>query len=816
MLDQKHALTVLTRLASRRPQEERKLRAALAGRLDSLAPQALNVAMETGDPIGRVLAETFETRGYDELSRSIEEQVPFETTALRELGLVLIRQRYNKEIYQKPIGSAERALFVARNITFFGHRLQAVGKLSLAPNSYLGAYEILRQLTDEAAIPVLANVLNNIALTKAELDPSEDTRDVVRMAIEHHRWSVAHGKGSELDLADSLNTLATMHLERSEWLDAVPLLEEALGIVEASPGRNTPDGRAKLARLKNNLGLALNGSGRHAKAAALFEQSVAVARVLSDTTPDVYRQFLARYLGNLAAARLATDDIAGARQDIAESLLIWKELSDRRPDAFAEDYLKALQVKSSIESAEGVEVSADELSDELIMERLSGAPAEPDRWKQWLKRIIRPKIGRALHREDWTAIANLSDKEIAATRDPSGADEEEAVGLAMNYMVKAIAKRRAGHLKEAIAALGQALAIAPRTGSEDTKLLRARLLRHQASFLAEDQQADLAASLFFAAYTSYGEIAAREERAETAAWAVDFLGEAAAKQDWIATEFEARMRSLENARNEESARASAYVALLAAWKGEKSQLCIALRTCREGVETVRSRNASTEIAVHSPLTKISRILEDAGKADEAIGVEELAVAALGLEAHLNTNDAYAERVFDSLLKVARMHSGQRNAAGEIGTLTRFVELSDARIAALGKPPSTRLAQALDRLSLLLKRSGDFDRALKLAQEAVSAYKSWFDREPARARIPYAGGLNNFSNRLWEAGRKEESLAAIAQAFDVLEPVIEDSDPDLREVVGSLIGAYIPRSAELRQHSSAIDKLFERFVSSRRR
>jgi len=50
-------LTVLTRLAGRRPEEERWLRQAFAGHVEELAEVALTVAVEIGDPVGRVLAD---------------------------------------------------------------------------------------------------------------------------------------------------------------------------------------------------------------------------------------------------------------------------------------------------------------------------------------------------------------------------------------------------------------------------------------------------------------------------------------------------------------------------------------------------------------------------------------------------------------------------------------------------------------------------------------------------------------------------------------------------------------------------------------
>src|SRR5262245_23986708 len=56
-MDVNAALTVLTRLASRKPDQTTWLERFLEGRLEELAEVALEVAVETGDPVGKVLAE---------------------------------------------------------------------------------------------------------------------------------------------------------------------------------------------------------------------------------------------------------------------------------------------------------------------------------------------------------------------------------------------------------------------------------------------------------------------------------------------------------------------------------------------------------------------------------------------------------------------------------------------------------------------------------------------------------------------------------------------------------------------------------------
>src|SRR5437763_16971229 len=65
---QSHALTLTTRLAQRRASGKALLATVRTGRLADLIDPALEVAVETGQPIGAVLAQCFGKEGTDELA----------------------------------------------------------------------------------------------------------------------------------------------------------------------------------------------------------------------------------------------------------------------------------------------------------------------------------------------------------------------------------------------------------------------------------------------------------------------------------------------------------------------------------------------------------------------------------------------------------------------------------------------------------------------------------------------------------------------------------------------------------------------------
>src|SRR5215217_85297 len=95
-MDSKHTLTILTRLASRRPEAAAWLRKALQERLEPLAETAVDATVETGDPMGKVLAAVIEEQGSFELARRLEARCAEDnysaSIALREASLVATRK----------------------------------------------------------------------------------------------------------------------------------------------------------------------------------------------------------------------------------------------------------------------------------------------------------------------------------------------------------------------------------------------------------------------------------------------------------------------------------------------------------------------------------------------------------------------------------------------------------------------------------------------------------------------------------------------------------------------------------------------------
>ena len=88
--DSSHILTQLTRLARGREEGSRWLEGAFERKLEKLALPALDVAVETGDPVGRVLAYKIEKDHLSEATTwKIYRKLPAFTVTLRELAAIV-------------------------------------------------------------------------------------------------------------------------------------------------------------------------------------------------------------------------------------------------------------------------------------------------------------------------------------------------------------------------------------------------------------------------------------------------------------------------------------------------------------------------------------------------------------------------------------------------------------------------------------------------------------------------------------------------------------------------------------------------------
>ncbi len=173
-------------MAQRKPEEERWLKAVLSNHLVGLFSLAMDVAVETGDPIGRILAEVLHESGDTQVAEAAMNQCPNQTVALRELAAVSteIVYRHRRATWVEPDEDQQNEL--ARLANNLGNRYSDLGRREEALQAAIEAVEIYRKLSAErpdAFLPDLAMSLNNLGNRYSDLGRREEAFDAAEEAV---------------------------------------------------------------------------------------------------------------------------------------------------------------------------------------------------------------------------------------------------------------------------------------------------------------------------------------------------------------------------------------------------------------------------------------------------------------------------------------------------------------------------------------------------------------------------------------------------------------------------------------------------------
>ena len=342
------ALTVLTRLAKRQPPARRWLTQAFADDLERLAESAIQVAIETGDPIGQLLADELERRtemgnfmNYGGL-RGLEGALPEQTTALREAGAAIMAQ------------------------------MRAVLKK-------------IPQPWQEAVQSEAARVSNNLALMRGTLGQRDAALNAAEEAVTLRR-NLARARPDRFmhDLAGSLNNLANMRSDLGQLEPALQAAEEATHFARTQRNFSMPG----LAMCVSNLALMLNDLRRHEEALRAAGEATDLYRKLVKARPDAFMPYLAKSLSNLAHVLSDLGRHEEALQAAEEAANLCRELARLRPDAFTPDAAMLLGNLSNALSGLGRREEALAAAEEARDLYRALAEARPDAFNPDLARIL--------------------------------------------------------------------------------------------------------------------------------------------------------------------------------------------------------------------------------------------------------------------------------------------------------------------------------------------------------------------------------------------------------------------------------------------
>ncbi len=358
-------LTVLNRLAQRRPARRSLLEAVIETRHRHLAIPAVRVAVTGGDPIGLVLADVLARVPDPEIAREVEVSLPYPTTSLREVA-AQVQETLWRELRAGEADPVELACRSSLRAT----RLADVGRPEDALQAIREAVEIGRALAiarPDASRSYLALTLNNLASGLVVVGQREEALEAISEAVEIYRaLSEAEPHASRSYLATSLNNLSNALAgvgRREEALEAIHEAAEIYrNLADAQPGAFRPD----LALSLNNISIRLGSVGRREDALEAIQEAVAIRRALAEARPDAFKPDLATSLNNLSGHLAAVGRREEALEAVREAVEIWRGLAGARPNVFRHSLGSSLNNLSNCLAAVGRREEALEAITEAV------------------------------------------------------------------------------------------------------------------------------------------------------------------------------------------------------------------------------------------------------------------------------------------------------------------------------------------------------------------------------------------------------------------------------------------------------------------
>ncbi|MEM9899164.1 MAG: tetratricopeptide repeat protein [Pseudomonadota bacterium] len=348
---ERHALTVLTRLAGRRPEETWKLEKALSGRAERLAPDILAVAKETGDPIGKVFNEVLERSPRPDLAASLLDDIPKDTIALRELAVTVATQSLQKFESDKDLSEADRLLKITPVMLDLSVRSSRIGNLQEAHDITQG---VIDNLVSTVELPktnrdrLLGRAYGELSTCLYDLGKRDASLTNAQKSVEIRRMLLSEGDHqSRHELALSLTLEAASRLgvgdrtgARDVATEAVAIYEE-LVIVDASGYRQYLAGAlSKLANFEIELGQSERGI-------ETAKRAISIYRDLADRDADSFSFYVAANANNVANNLSLEKRFEEALTFAEEAEQAFGKLASVRPTAFGPYHSIALNTLSN-------------------------------------------------------------------------------------------------------------------------------------------------------------------------------------------------------------------------------------------------------------------------------------------------------------------------------------------------------------------------------------------------------------------------------------------------------------------------------------
>lgn len=335
-------------LAKRSSRAEGWIARVLDSRVRDLAEVAVEVAIESGDPIGRILSgfldRVDDPDRLERLANRVQSNSFGESPALMELGLVLGRQLLERRLsmWSEPDRSQQEEL--ARSWQNLSLRLdqaasseEALVAASSARRLWAGLHRDQPEIFGIALGDALANegeILNKLGRHEEALRALDESIELLRTARERHPDATRSALAAAMDIE------AAVYHQMGRLEEALALAAQAIEIHQEAPSGD--EDYLQHYRMMGNFALILRSTGWLDEALEVARDVVDWGRRLADERPLAFRRDLARSLTNLSLILADAGEVEESLAAEAEAVEILRELVRLRPHAYVTSLIVAL------------------------------------------------------------------------------------------------------------------------------------------------------------------------------------------------------------------------------------------------------------------------------------------------------------------------------------------------------------------------------------------------------------------------------------------------------------------------------------------
>ncbi len=703
-----NALTVATRLARRRGKTKPLLKEMLSGRLDELAVVALDVVVETGDPLGTTLATTIENEAEQGLIERLLQHLQSDdyerSVPLREVDLVVTERAISARqlLWYEPTSEQRREL--ARLAFRLGNGWSDAGQNREALDATLEAvahYRVLIRKEPNSCRNELAICLVNLSTMYSELGLLGDALESAEEAVEIFREDDITSTTMQLqeEFGRCLSLLGRRLGDNGNHLAALSHATRAVSI-HRSLAKESPEYVSALALSLTNQGLHFAALGKSETSLKIFGEAVEIYRTLSNKRPDVYRSEFALTLVNLATALNDRGRGPEALDIILEALAIYSDLFAARPWAFGAEIAGGLRTLSKIQSDLGqLEMAVDAARNAV--------------------QIYRSLVAAGLSEDD------------PEMKSHNASPIDLAVGLSnLGAML-----REVSDYSEALDAINEAIDI-----FRAIEYDRLQMYRHEYARSLTNQG------------ILWQETGEPRKALQPLQQAVALLDNPNKEQ--IPGSMPLLVQCLNNL---------AVILRALGFLEEALEVCKRALSLRPSLYEITPR---LEASLAKSLANQATILFDLGRYDQALALH---IEALESFQELNQDGNYWPEVAIALDSAAASLS--KNGDDHQAILLVEKSLSVLRQLEAIHPEAflENLAHGLSNLSKYQQQDGRIDEALEAAQESVAVYRQLAESRTSALDPQLAISLHNLSACLEEKGKSEEAFKTSDEALRLMTP-----------------------------------------------